>query len=81
MADFRFKKGDIVIAKESFVYKGTRVTCGDVFLVDQIDPPCQGETILACPFDGGDVHWYDDKHFDHFNPSCKELDDMMSDFL
>lgn len=80
MADFRFKNGDLVVAKESFVYQTARVKEGDVFRIRTVDPKYENETILIETLDDTFTHWVDDKYFDHFNPSCEELDDMMSDF-
>lgn len=80
MADFRFKSGDLVVAKESFTYQSAGIKEGAVFKIKAIDPHYKNETILVRSLDGTFAHWFDDKHFDHFNPSCEELEDMFADF-
>lgn len=80
MDDFRFKVGDYVVAKQSFVYRNARVEEGDVYRVDQIDPKYPEETICVKSLDGEFVHWFNDKCFDIYDTSCGELDNMLSDF-
>lgn len=80
MDDFRFKVGDYVVAKQSFVYMGARVVEGNVYRVSQIDPVCPEETILVFSLDNKFRHWFDDKYFDIYDASCEELDNMFSDF-